>query len=240
MAPYKIAVDQFEKYRKSIHAEFLIRKRDLTAPTCNDCHGNHGAQPPGVQSVAAVCGQCHQQENTLFSASPHQQPFADLGLPACITCHNNHDTAATDDRLLSIYGDGICADCHVDGDSASEKIARMQKSILGLRLEIDTATEILGRAERAGMEVSKPKFDLQQASGDLVRSRVSIHGFSPEEVEKRIDPAMKIAVAAHAEGDAALEELNVRRRGLGYSLIAIAVAILALLMKIREIDRRPG
>lgn len=238
MAPYKIPVDQFEKYGKSIHSEFLIGRRELSAPTCNDCHGNHGAQPPGTESVAAVCGQCHRQENTLFAASPHQRPFAELSLPACITCHDNHETAAADDRLLSVFGTGVCANCHSDGDDVAPKILRMQKSILGLRLQIDTAAEVLGRAQRAGMEVSRAAFGLQEAADVLIKARVSVHGFNPEEIETKVEPAMKIAVQANTDGLNALEEVNVRRRGLGYSLIAIGIAIAALLIKIREIDRR--
>ena len=46
MAPYKIPTDQVAKYKKSIHWNMMTSKGDLSAPTCNDCHGNHGTAPP--------------------------------------------------------------------------------------------------------------------------------------------------------------------------------------------------
>lgn len=51
-------------------------------------------------------------------------------------------------------------------------------------------------------------------------------------------PAMDIATAARKTADAALDEVSVRRRGLGYALIGIAVMIAALVLKIREIENR--
>jgi cytochrome b6 len=228
MAPYKIPTDQFENYRKSVHAA-------AGGPTCNSCHGNHGARPPGVESVPAICGQCHRQEKDLFGKSPHSKPFQELGLAGCIVCHENHGIKKTDDRMLSVQGDGVCAACHSDGD-AVPKIRNMQAAILTLRLQMDTTSEILGRAERAGMEVSKPKFDLEQAHAELVKARVSVHAFSPEKVTEITNPAMKMTTAVHKAADAALEEVGFRRRGLGYALIGIAVMIVALILKIREIE----
>jgi predicted CXXCH cytochrome family protein len=235
MTAYKIPTDQFANYSKSEHAAALLERHDLGAPTCNDCHGNHGARPPGVDSVASVCGQCHRQEKDLFGKSPHAKPFQDLGLAGCVVCHDNHEIKKTDDRMLSAQGDGVCATCHSDNDSMA-KIRDMQLSILGLRLQIDTTSEILGRAERAGMEVSKPKFDLEQAHAELIKSRVSVHGFSPEKVKEVTSPAMKMAAAARSRANTALEELGFRRRGLGYALVGIAIMIAALLLKIREIE----
>jgi cytochrome b6 len=236
MAPYKIPTDQFEKYRKSVHAAALLDRHDLAAPSCNSCHGNHGARPPGVESIASVCGQCHRQEKDLFSKSPHSAAFNDLGLAGCVVCHENHEIRKTDDRMLSVLEDGVCGVCHSD-DQSKSKIANMQSSILKLRLDIDTTSEVLGRAERAGMEVSRPKFDLEQANVALIKSRVSVHGFRPDKIVELTTPGLKTATAAHHSADAALEELAFRRRGLGYALIAIAVTVLGLILKIRDIDR---
>jgi cytochrome c553 len=53
-----LPVDQQARWRRSVHAAALFERDDLSAPTCNDCHGNHGATPPGLDSIAFVCGQC--------------------------------------------------------------------------------------------------------------------------------------------------------------------------------------
>jgi len=235
MAPYKIRTDQFAKYSKSVHAAALLERHDLGAPTCNDCHGNHGARPPGLESVAGVCAQCHRQEKDLFGKSPHAEAFNQLGLAGCVVCHENHEIKKTDDRMLSAQGDGICAACHSDSGSAA-KIQTMQLSILNLRLQIDRTSEVLGRAERAGMEVSKSRFDLTQAAAELVKARVNVHSFNPDKMKEVTNPAMTVVAGVHKAADGALEELGFRRRGLGYALIGIGIMIVALVLKIREIE----
>ncbi len=235
MMSYKIPTDQFDKYRRSIHGTALLDRHDLSAPTCNSCHGNHGARPPGVDSVPAVCSQCHRQERDLFTKSPHAGAFQALGLAGCVVCHENHEIRKTDDRMLSVLDDGVCGVCHSD-EASKTKILAMQSSILKLQRDIDTSAEGLARAERAGMEVSKPKFELDQAHVELIKSRVSLHAFNPDKIAELTDPAMKISAAAHKSGDAALEEIRFRRRGLVYALIAIGLTIVALILKIREIE----
>jgi cytochrome b6 len=235
MASYKIPTDQFPKYRNSVHAA-AMDKHDLAAPTCNDCHGNHGARPPGVDSIASVCGQCHRQENESFSKSPHAKGFADLGLAGCVTCHENHEIKKTDDRILSAAAGGICEPCHA-GSDVEPKIVSMQSSILRTQLQIDAATEVLTRAERAGMEISKAKFDLEQAHAQVVKARVLIHAFNPDAIADATKPAVDIAAAAKKTGESALQEVGVRRRGLGYALIGIAIMITALILKIRDIEK---
>ena len=80
MASHKLPSDIYAKYSKSVHAR-AREKGDLSAPTCNSCHGNHGAAPPEVGSVANVCGTCHAVFADKFKLSPHWEPFKDMGLP---------------------------------------------------------------------------------------------------------------------------------------------------------------
>ena len=65
-----LPIDQYERWRESVHAAAMLEREDLSAPTCNDCHGNHGAMPPGVQSIAYVCGECHGREADCFARAP--------------------------------------------------------------------------------------------------------------------------------------------------------------------------
>src|SRR5262249_24542386 len=66
MAKYKIPTVQLADYKKSVHWRALAKDHDLSAPNCATCHGNHGATPPQVSSVAAVCGTCHIVFEDLF------------------------------------------------------------------------------------------------------------------------------------------------------------------------------
>jgi len=90
MAPYGIPTDQYDDYLGSAHAAALIERDDTAAPACNDCHGNHGATPPGIQSVANVCGQCHGREAKLFRTSIKKDLFKGLEVAECTVCHGNH------------------------------------------------------------------------------------------------------------------------------------------------------
>lgn len=111
-----LPVNQFASWSTSVHAKALLEKGDLTAPTCNDCHGNHGATPPGVASIAFVCGQCHVREMELFRASPkaagwerHNDLLAAAPDGKCGTCHDDHRSAM---QLKQFNGCVICHSNH--------------------------------------------------------------------------------------------------------------------------------
>jgi hypothetical protein len=109
-----LPTDQYARWRRSVHAEALLGRGDLSAPTCNDCHGNHGAAPPGVDSVSLVCGQCHEREAGLFRASAKREGFqqhnANLAAAGgrCSECHEAPDPGAA--RTLHHFAE--CATCH--------------------------------------------------------------------------------------------------------------------------------
>jgi len=90
MSGYGIGTGQYDDYMGGAHAAALLQRGDTAAPACNDCHGNHGAAPPGVKSVANVCGQCHGREAQLFRASFKKDLFDEMEATECTTCHGNH------------------------------------------------------------------------------------------------------------------------------------------------------
>src|SRR5687767_7026832 len=186
MSAFKIPSDQVVKFKTSVHAKALYDRQDLSAPTCNDCHGNHGAAPPGITSVANVCGQCHARQAELFQASAHKVAFDNLGFGECIKCHNNHDIAAPTDELLGTGDKSVCVSCHKQGDKGFVVAGEMRGRIDGLLVQIDKSQSILDRAERAGMEVSRPKFELRDAIDGVTHARVLIHTSSTLEVDKVI------------------------------------------------------
>ena len=112
-----LPVDQYDRWRRSVHAAALLDREDLSAPTCNDCHGNHGAAPPGLDSIAFVCGQCHGREAGLFRASAKHAGFeahnenylADANDASCAACHEPPDPPA---RLTALHQFSECTTCH--------------------------------------------------------------------------------------------------------------------------------
>ena len=242
MEPYGIPTNQLTEYERSVHWHTMSEGGDTSAPTCNDCHGNHGAAPPGVSWVGNVCGQCHVVMANYFEESHHSQTFTTLGVPGCAFCHRNHDVQPASDEMLGSGDGSICRACHGAEDSGGQVAARMHTMIDSLRLEIDSATHVLEAAENAGMEVSASLASLNDAQSALVMGRAAVHGFDPEIVAEETEPGREIASTALTRGEEALWDVQVRRIGLAVSVLIIGALILGLILKIREIEEpdRPG
>lgn len=376
MEPYGIKTNQFELYMKSVHSAALFDAGDLSAPACNDCHGNHGATPPQVESVANVCGHCHGREGKLFHESAKRPLFAERGLPDCMTCHDHHlvrhptpelihgssaptvsagtvdgvdpfaatvprlaagdsvtatwrvvlrphippadvrwahrvevmaggspdtlrlgatvrpgaadagapretppgtalsarlaveslpglpvetgdafrldlvvragESAVENVRIRDVPGEAVlphrgsaCLNCHTRGDSCDVVSEQMYAALHTLDRGVREGEALLHRAELAGMEVSKPQFDLKRNGiTAAVEAKALIHSFDYDRLIARAADGQKAATAARQAGEAALEEIQVRRRGLAVSLVLVAAVLLGLALKIREIDRR--
>jgi predicted CXXCH cytochrome family protein len=237
MRGFQIPVDQFDKYKAGVHAKALYEKQDLSAPTCNDCHGNHGATPPGIASVANVCGQCHARQAELFQTSPHKAAFDQKQLAECITCHSNHAIPKPGDEMLGTAQGSLCITCHTTGDKGFAAAGLMRSRIDELIASIGKSNEILDRAERAGMEVSRPKFELKGATDALTHARVLIHSSSTAEVDKVVGPGLEVAGKGYQAGLGALAELSFRRKGLAVSLGFILFLAVLVYLKVKQIER---
>lgn len=238
MEPYDIPTDQLADYKRSVHWSQLADEGDLSSPVCNDCHGNHGAVPPEVETVHAVCGQCHLQIDELFTASVHDSVFAARGLPGCVTCHGNHEITRTGDRMLALEDPGVCggSGCHTPTDAGGEATLAMRSAIDSLEQARDRADSILQVAEHAGMEVSQARFELSAVQNPLVTARNAVHTASVDSVRGAVDEGFEIAGRGFERGEAALRELEVRRLGLAVSSGVILLLIGALLVKIRRLE----
>jgi hypothetical protein len=237
MAPYGIPTNQPDHYRESVHWTWMVEQEDLTAPTCNDCHGNHGASPPGVSSVRAVCGQCHSIMEGFFRGSQHDRYFVEADMPGCAACHGNHAIQPTNDERLLGVADSVCTTCHTPGDSAARVFHVVRALIDSLARERDRAHAMLAEAENRGMEVSEAQFRLEDATNALVQARTAIHAFRVDSVEHRVAAGLVVAAAGQARGAAAIREYLFRRQGLAVSVVLILLLIAGLIFKIRELDR---
>ena len=235
----KTKADVLEKYRGSVHGKALLERGDLAAPACNSCHGNHGATPLEIASVANVCGTCHVQQANHFRESLHKPVFDQNDLAECVFCHSNHDIRPPGDEMLGAGPKSVCVQCHEDEDDEGRRAAvRLQGAFAGLEGKIRTAHAVLGKAERAGMEVSDALFALSEAEDRLTEARVVLHSFKPAVALAKVGEGEAVAVAARGKGEEALAEIQYRRTGLWFSLVAIAMLALGLWLKIREVDRR--
>ncbi len=238
MAQYRIPTDQVVDYRGSVHWKALEeRQGQSSAATCSSCHGSHGASPPQVESMVAVCGICHSRNQELFNKSPHEPVFSQMEQGGCVICHGNHAVKdATRDMLTG--PDAICAQCHPSGSAGAQVASEMAGLMSKLENAIARSEDILDRAQRAGMRVADPQAELRQARQALITAQVAMHSFNLQEFRQPVSEGLKIASQTYDEGQAALEEWQTRRIGLGASLVTIAIMITGLILAIRMIERR--
>jgi hypothetical protein len=160
-----------------------------------------------------------------------------MEMAACVTCHGNHEIIRPTDALLGTGANSTCISCHSQGDKGFLMAGQIAQRLTQLQQQIDTANEILARAERAGMEVSRPLFDLKEARNNLTNARVLIHNVVNPEFEPTVQTGMAVAVKSAQAGEAALDELQFRRKGLVVSLVIILFVCVTLYLKIRRIER---
>ncbi len=172
-----LPVDQKARWEQSVHAVALFDKEDLFAPTCNDCHGNHGAAPPGLDSINYVCGQCHGREAEIFRNSPkhegfeeHNEFLADAGeegcalchdeapqaqvtdlrqFTECATCHGNHGVIRPTVAMFGVLPNEPCAFCHEGPAGGELQVLEPEKSRQNFE---ETRNKLLEQATEAGLE----------------------------------------------------------------------------------------
>ena len=227
---------QVADYEKSVHYEALKVEGNLSAPTCVTCHSSHGASPPGVRSVADVCGTCHVHNRQFFEKSPHQGAFAEMGLPGCVQCHGNHAIVRSNEAMLA-GPDSVCMTCHAEGDAGAQRAGEMAAQIGKLDAAIQRAQQTLDAADQAGMDVSAARSDLTTAHSHLVMSRTAIHSLDSTEVDAEITQGIPITEKVLEEGRNKLAEVQSRRVGVGlFSLLVLAI-VFSLYYYIRLEDK---
>ena len=236
MAKYGIPTNQFQEYATSVHWNALRIRGDLSAPNCASCHGNHGAKPPQVESVASVCGSCHVLFARLYEKSVHEPVFsAASGGGGCIVCHSNHGIHKPSTAMLTGAG-AVCSRCHEPGSAGSKAALQMAHSLDGLDAALKHSEAVLLRADKYGMEVSEAQVRLLDGRENLVKARLALHGFRLEEMNKPVQAGLAIADETLRAGQAALREKDVRRLGLAVSVLFISITVAAIWFLIRRIE----
>ena len=240
MKPYKIPTDQYEKYAKSVHGIALLQKHDLGAPACNSCHGNHGAMPPGVESISKVCGTCHVLNAELFSSSPHKKAYDERKLPECETCHGKHEIIAATNQLLGVTPEAVCSRCHSERRNVKGYLAAkaMRGLIDSLESEEQTVRKLVDEAEQKGMEISEAKFKLRDVRQARLQSRTMVHAFNEEKFRDVVDKGIKISGLIAEESKSAIHEYYFRRLGLVISTLIITILAMSLYLYVRRLERK--
>ena len=237
MEGYKIPTDQLDDYKASVHAKALFDKKDLSAPVCNDCHGNHGAYPPSVLSVASVCRQCHPSTGELFTKSPHKIAFDELGAGECEACHGNHKILAPSTAMIGTDDRAVCMQCHEKGSRGFDAAAEIRRDLDGFESGFQAAEGLLVRAKQKGVEVSDVEYKLLDVNTVLVTAKNLTHGLDTAEIAKTVAEGEAALAGVRTAGEKALDEARFRRQGLAVTTVLLAVFAAALALKIRRMAR---
>ncbi len=235
MKNYNLTTQQEEDYRASVHARALYEKKDLSAPTCNDCHGNHGAAPPEVASVANVCRQCHPSPAELFSRSPHKPAFDEAGISECEACHGHHRITPPSDELLAGGKEDTCLQCHNENSNAYRQSFTLREKFLSLARQIDSLFSRLESIRKKGVEVSEALYEIQQARTSFYEARNLVHSLSWPEMEKRIEESLSTISKVEGLAQAAEKEAKLRKTGLIVATIFLFLLALAILLKAQQL-----
>ncbi|MBI2375079.1 MAG: hypothetical protein HYV07_13870 [Deltaproteobacteria bacterium] len=224
-----------EDWSASVHGKAVLEKGDLSAPTCNDCHGDHGASPPGTSDIHLACGQCHSQESAKFMEGPHAEPFDRLGFAQCVECHSNHLVEPASEALLSTTERGVCRKCHKAGTEGAEAAAAMKKILEESRRAADVARTKLMVARTVGL--SLPDADVLEAElrTALSRMRVDVHGMEATALDEEAKVVGQLAKRMQASADAATAELELRRKGHVVFVVLVAALVGLILLRIRRL-----
>ncbi|MFQ6674087.1 MAG: cytochrome c3 family protein [Fidelibacterota bacterium] len=237
MSLHGLPATAYDDYRASVHGVALLERQDLSAPTCNDCHGNHGAIPPGVSSVKMICGQCHPNNQQIFESTKMSKVIETKGLHGCVVCHSNHRIPPPTDAMISLRGEGVCQKCHSPGDEGAQQVTLIRSALDGLIQSISESEQKITDAENLGMEVDDALFDIQSAKEILIKSRVMIHSLDGEEVRKTAVPGLDLSERARTTAVAAISDSKNRKIGLGISTVIITFLAVVLYLYIRRLER---
>ncbi len=238
MKQYSIPTDQLQKYKQSVHGIALLKNQDTGAPACNDCHGNHGAMPPGVNSIAYICGNCHVNNKEYFLSSKMGKIFGETGLHACEECHNNHLIQKPSDEMVGTGEKSVCLNCHDEGDEGFQVAKNISVNINHAVALYDSARILLTRVRRIGMDDVDLGYLLQDAHQAIIHSRTIVHTFDSLKVKQKTDTSIKKSTAAIKLAISEIKESKFRRQGFGIATLFITLLIIFLYIKLRQIEKK--
>jgi predicted CXXCH cytochrome family protein len=232
---------QLAEYRTSVHGHALLDRGDLGAPACNTCHGNHAASPPGVAQVSRSCNLCHSANASLFDGSKHKQAFDQHNWPECGQCHGNHAIAKTHDSMLATGPGQLCGDCHRQYAKDTPECISTANYFHEMITRMDEArnnfTAVSEKLAAKGLDVEPINNNLTELGDALKKSRTYIHSFSRNTFQQVTAPGEEAAQRTGALVDKAREEYKYRQFGLAVSIGVIGLLMLAIYLKLRQLEK---
>jgi hypothetical protein len=204
MKGYGLPADTIERFRGSVHGRALLQGQSRGAPSCADCHGSHGAAPPGMRDIVQVCGHCHEKtredyrKSAHFSsgemgcAACHEEESTDYDRSGCTACHGAHEIPAPGVWLYEGSDVGRCGHCHREEGARSREVT---EAILHGRARLEKAMQQTLRdlrgAKEVGLFLEHENVYLLESRRALVSVQPLSHSLDAAAIARHLDDGLK-------------------------------------------------
>lgn len=253
MAKYGLPSDTAAKFKESVHGFALIEMESPGAPSCTDCHGAHGANPPGVRDVVHVCAKCHVNTAEHFRKSPHGRT-EDMRCGAChegedaktsrerggcAACHGAHDI--TDPGATLYRGDGVghCRHCHRNDPTVDQTIEAIVEGRRKLRDAMEATREDIRAAKAKGVFLEHEDIYLRESERALVAVRPLAHSVDRKAIAAALDDGARRqdrAREAIAKRTKVLRDHKLLMTGLAFILLLLTALLGYKLQAVRRLS----
>ncbi|MBI5183685.1 MAG: cytochrome c3 family protein [Nitrospinae bacterium] len=243
MRPYGIPINQLDDYKKSYHGQILYNKvkgkNPALAPNCADCHGIHGAIPPGVNEVVNVCGNCHTKTAGYYREGPHYQAMQEIGLPRCVDCHGNHNIQFPSVEMFTGKGRGECGGCHEEGSPPFKKGERVKELLVKAIRGIEEGEEEVKEIRYSGRNIDELLLDIDEARGMVTEAITITHTLDLERVKKLLDDSTKRIDEISYVAEKVRKDIKTRHRAFLSIITLILTIVTLLILKLRSLKGNP-
>ncbi len=233
MAGYDIPTNQFELYKESVHGIALLDNQDLRAPNCADCHGTHGAAPPGFEEVANVCGSCHDATQNYFLSGVHNSD--DPNAPRCVTCHGRYDVQQPSEAMFLGDEPRHCGSCHAPDSPEGQTVAQLYQTLSEANRSLEEAEAAVDRTSKLGMIVIEEENTLAEARTKLITARAEQHTINVDKVLEESNASITLSKQAHQRAEDDIRESRFRRQAMIIAVLVIGLVIVSLVMLRRQL-----
>jgi len=218
--------------------------------TCKRCHGD----PDYMRDYEIPTDQFAKYAKSVHGVALLEDQ--DTGSPACNDCHGNHgatppevasvgqvcghchDVQKTSDDMVGVGDRAVCVNCHSTGDKGYDAARQIHDHLTELTTVYQEAELKRSEVDRKGMDDVEISFLLQEAHQVLIQARTLVHTFDPGRVgEKTKEGVLKTRQALELSASE-VREYRFRRQGFGLATILITILVVALYLKIRQMEGR--
>lgn len=203
MQPYGLSPDSVAQFLRSVHGRAL-REGRRGAPSCADCHGSHGATPPGVREIVQACGQCHINTQENYKKSPHygssdmrcracheeEEGLAYRGAE-CTACHGPHEIRPAGDWMYLGSAVGQCGHCHREPDGSQELTKVIRDGQRRLQDAMEETRRAIREAKAQGLFLDEEDVYLRESARALVSAQPLAHSMDRTRIERHMRDGLK-------------------------------------------------